>query len=55
MKSETPKSGDRLSMYVHNCGRTIHNADGSYGKGMHADRKEMDEATTMKWGNNEET
>ena len=54
MKSETPKSGDRSSMYTHNCGRTICSADGSCRKGMHADRREMDEATTTKWGNNEE-
>ena len=55
MKSETPKLGDRLSMYACNCRRTIHNADRSCRKGTHMDRREMDEATTMKWGNNEET
>ena len=54
-KSETPKSGDRPSTYVHNCGKTICDADGSCGKRTHADRREMDEATTMKWTNNEET
>ena len=54
-KSETPKSGDRLSTYAHNCRRTIHSVDGSCGKGTHVDRREMDEATTTKWGNNEET
>ena len=48
MKSKTPKLGDRLSMYVHNCRRMIHNADRSCRKGMHVDRREMDEATTMK-------
>ena len=53
-KSETPKSGDRPSMYACNCGKTIRGADGSCGKRMHADRREMDEATTTKWGNNEE-
>ena len=53
-KSETLKSGDRLSMYVCNCRKTIHGADGSCGKRMHADRREMDEATTTKWGNNKE-
>ena len=53
-KSETPKLGDRPSTYVHNCGKTIHGADGSCGKRTCADRWEMDEATTTKWGNNEE-
>ena len=43
-KSKTLKSGDRPRTYAHNCG-----------KRMHVDRREMDEATTMKWGNNEET
>ena len=47
-KSETPKSGDRPSTYTRNCGRTIRGADGSCGKGTCADRREMDEATTMK-------
>ena len=47
--------GDRPSTYTHNCRRTICGADGSCGKGMHADRREMDEATTTKWGNNKET
>ena len=55
MKSKTPKSGDRLSTYVCNCGKTICGADGSCRKGMCVDRREMDEATTMKWGNNKET
>ena len=54
MKSETPKSGVRPSTYVHNCGKTIHGVDGSCRKRMHTDRREMDEATTTKWGNNEE-
>ena len=54
-KSETLKSGDRLSMYMCNCRRTIHSADGSCRKGTHMDRREMDEATTTEWGNNEET
>ena len=54
MKSETLKSGDRPSTYTRNCGKTIHGADGSCGKRTHADRWEMDEATTTKWGNNEE-
>ena len=54
-KSETPKLGDRSSTYVCNCGKTIHSADGSCRKGTCADRREMDEATTTKWGNNEET
>ena len=53
-KSKTPKSGDRLSMYTCNCGKTIRGADGSCRKRMHMDRREMDEATTMKWGNNKE-
>ena len=53
-KSETLKLGDRPSTYACNCRRTIHSADRSCGKGMCADRREMDEATTMKWGNNEE-
>ena len=53
-KSETPKLGDRPSTYAHNCGKTIRGADGSCGKRTHADRREMDEATTTKWGNNEE-
>ena len=53
-KSETPKLGDRLSTYTRNCGKTIHGVDRSCGKRMHADRREMDEATTMKWGNNKE-
>ena len=54
MKSKTLKSGDRLSMYMHNCRRTICSVDGSCGKGTHMDKREMDEATTTKWGNNEE-
>ena len=54
MKSKTPKSGDRPSMYAHNCGKTICGADRSCGKRTHMDRREMDEATTTKWGNNEE-
>ena len=49
MKSKTLKSGDRPSMCACNCGRMICR------KGMHVDRREMDEATTTKWGNNEET
>ena len=53
-KSETPKLGDRPRTYARNCGKIIRGADGSCGKRTHADRKEMDEATTMKWGNNEE-
>ena len=53
-KSETPKLGDRPSTYARNCGKTIHGVDGSCGKGTRADRREMDEATTTKWGNNEE-
>ena len=53
-KSETLKLGDRSSTYVHNCRKTIHDADGSCGKRTRADRREMDEATTTKWGNNEE-
>ena len=53
-KSETPKLGDRLSMYACNCRRTIHGVDGSCRKGTCVDRREMDEATTTKWGNNEE-
>ena len=53
-KSETPKSGDRSSMYARNCGRTICSADRSCRKGTRADRREMDEAATTKWGNNEE-
>ena len=48
-KSETLKLGDRPSTYVHNCRKTIHSVDGSCGKGTHADRREMDEATTTKW------
>ena len=55
MKSETLKLGDRLSMYACNCGRTICSVGGSCRKGMRMDRREMDEVTTMKWGNNEET
>ena len=55
MKSETPKSGDRLSTYARNCRKTICDADRSCGKRTCVDRREMDEATTMKWGNNEET
>ena len=55
MKSETPKSGDRPSMYAHNCRKTIHGADRSCGKRTCVERREMDEATTTKWGNNEET
>ena len=55
MKSKTPKLGDRLSTYAHNCGRTIRSADGSCGKGTCADRREMDEATMKKWENNKET
>ena len=55
MKSKTLKLGDRLSMYVRNCGRTICSADRSCGKGTRADRREMDEATTTKWANNKET
>ena len=55
MKSKTTKSGDRPSMYMHNCRRTIRGADRSCGKGTCMNRKEMDEATTMKWANNEET
>ena len=55
MKSETLKSGDRPSTYARNCGRMIHSVDRSCRKGRHMDRREMDEATTMKWGNNEET
>ena len=55
MKSKTLKLGDRLSTYVHNCRKTIHGADRSCRKGTHMDRREMDEATTTKWGNNEET
>ena len=55
MKSETLKSGDRPSMYVCNCRRTIHSVDRFCGKGAHTDRREMDEAATTKWGNNEET
>ena len=54
MKSKTLKSGDRPSMYTCNCRRTICSADRSCRKGMHMDRREMDEATTTKWGNNEE-
>ena len=54
-KSKTLKSGDRLSTYMHNCGRTICNADRSCRKGTCMDRREMDEAITTKWGNNEET
>ena len=54
-KSETPKLGDRTSMYARNCRKTIRSADGSCRKGTHVDRREMDEATTTKWGNNEET
>ena len=54
MKSETPKLGDRPRTYAHNCRKTIRGADGSCGKRMHMDRWEMDEATTTKWGNNEE-
>ena len=54
-KSETPKSGDRPSTSACNCGRTICSADRSCGKGTCADRREMDEATTMTWGNNKET
>ena len=54
-KSKTPKLGDRPSTYAHNCGKTIRGADRSCRKGTCADRREMDEATTMKWGNNEET
>ena len=53
-KSETPKLGDRPSMYTHSCGKTIHGADRSCRKGTRADRREMDEATTTKWGNNKE-
>ena len=47
-KSKTPKLGDRLSTYVHNCRKTIHGADRSCRKRTHMDRREMDEATTMK-------
>ena len=54
-KSKTPKSGDRPRTYARNCGKTIHGVDRSCGKGMCMDRREMDEATTTKWGNNEET
>ena len=54
-KSETLKLGDRPSTYVCNCRKTICGADRSCGKGTHMDRREMDEATTMKWRNNEET
>ena len=54
-KSKTLKSGDRPSTYVRNCGRTIRSVEGSCRKGTCADRREMDEATTTKWGNNEET
>ena len=53
-KSETLKSGDRPRTYVCNCRKTIHGVDGSCRKRMHMDRGEMDEATTTKWGNNEE-
>ena len=53
-KSETPKLGDRPSTYARNCRKTIRGADGSCGKRTRADRREMDEATTTKWGNNEE-
>ena len=53
-KSETLKLGDRPSTYMCNCRRTICNADRSCRKGMHTDRREMDEATTTKWRNNEE-
>ena len=53
-KSETPRSGDRSRTYAHNCRKTIRGADRSCGKRTHADRREMDEATTTKWGNNEE-
>ena len=55
MKSETLKLGDRPSTYARNCGKTIRGADRSCGKGTCADRREMDEVTTTKWGNNEET
>ena len=54
-KSKTLKLGDRPSTYACNCGKTICGADGSCGKRTCMDRREMDEATTMKWGNNEET
>ena len=54
MKSKTLKLGDRPSMYMCNCRRMIHNADRSCRKGTCTDRREMDEATTTKWGNNEE-
>ena len=54
-KSETPKSGDRPSTYTCNCRKTICGADRSCGKRTCMDRREMDEATTTKWGNNEET
>ena len=54
-KSETPKLGDRSSTYTHNCRKTIRGADGSCRKGTCMDRREMDEATTTKWANNEET
>ena len=47
-KSETLKLGDRLSTYVHNCGRIICSADRFCRKGMCTDRREIDEATTMK-------
>ena len=53
-KSETPKSGDRSRTYARNCGKTIHGADRSCRKRMRTDRREMDEATTTKWGNNKE-
>ena len=53
-KSKTLKSGDRPSMYACNCRRMIHSVDRSCRKGMLMDRREMDEATTTKWGNNEE-
>ena len=54
-KSETPKLGNnRPSTCMHSCGRTIHSADGFCRKGMCVDRREIDETTTMKWGNNEE-
>ena len=54
MKSETLKSGDRPRTYACNCGKTICGAGGSCRKRMRTDRREMDEATTTKWGNNEE-
>ena len=55
MKSKTLKSGDRPSTCVCNCRRMICSADRFCRKGMCMDRREMDEATTMKQRNNEET